>query len=108
VWSGVDPRQISTGPIAPMRYSKRALMIFGAGLVLGLVVVAAELPGLARVASVAMALGILLLPLALVADWRSAGPIAAIVARLCRGKSKKRRTAARRKPRARAPARRRR
>jgi hypothetical protein len=53
-----------------MRYSKLALLTFGAGMILGLAVVAVELPGLARVASLAMAAGIVLLPLALFADWR--------------------------------------
>jgi len=47
-----------------VRYSKTALLIFGAGLVLGLVVVAVEIPGLGRLASLAMAAGIALLPLA--------------------------------------------
>ena len=37
-----------------MRYTKAALLTFGAGLVLALVVVATETQGLARVASAAM------------------------------------------------------
>jgi hypothetical protein len=53
-----------------MRYSKWALLIFGAGLVLGLAVVAAKLPSLARVASLAMAAGIIALPFAAAVDWR--------------------------------------
>jgi hypothetical protein len=53
-----------------LRYSKAALLVFGAGLVLGLAVVSAELYGLARIASVAMAGGIAALPIALIADWR--------------------------------------
>jgi hypothetical protein len=53
-----------------MRYSKWALLIFGAGAVLGLAVVSAGLPRLGRVASLTMAVGIALLPVALVADWR--------------------------------------
>jgi hypothetical protein len=53
-----------------MRYSKRALLVFGAGAALGLVVVSVELPGLGRIASLTMAVGIVLLPLALFADWR--------------------------------------
>jgi hypothetical protein len=52
-----------------MRYTKRALLLFGAGLVLGLVLVSANLSGLERIASLAMAAAILLLPIALVADW---------------------------------------
>lgn len=53
-----------------MRYSKSALLVFGAGMALGLVVVAARLPGLARIASLGMAAGLVLLPFALFADWR--------------------------------------
>jgi len=52
-----------------LRHTKAALLVFGAGAVLGLVVVSVKLPGLARVASAAMALGIAALPFALVADW---------------------------------------
>jgi hypothetical protein len=57
-----------------MRYSKRALLLFGAGAVLGLVVVSAHLAGLGRIASLTMAAGLALLPLALVADWWSHRP----------------------------------
>ncbi|HXO01652.1 MAG TPA: hypothetical protein VN900_06310 [Stellaceae bacterium] len=57
-----------------MRYSKRALLIFGAGLLLGLIFVSANLSGLGRGASLAMATGIMLLPIALVADWWSHRP----------------------------------
>jgi len=64
-----------------VRYSKTALLIFGAGLVLGLVVVAVEIPGLGRLASLAMAAGIALLPLAVIADWRR---VAALAQRLAR------------------------
>jgi hypothetical protein len=53
-----------------LRYSKIALLTFGAGLVLGLAVVAAKLPSLARVASLAMAAGIVALPFTAAADWR--------------------------------------
>lgn len=53
-----------------MRDTKRALLLFGGGLLLGLVVVSAELFWLGRVASLAMAAGIVLLPVALFADGR--------------------------------------
>jgi hypothetical protein len=59
-----------------MRYSKLALLVFGAGCVLGLVVVAVELPGLARVASLAMALGIAALPVTILMDLRRRSPAA--------------------------------
>ncbi|HXC89035.1 MAG TPA: hypothetical protein VNV18_02620 [Stellaceae bacterium] len=55
-----------------MRYTKIALLTFGAGLILGLVVVVAELDALARVASGLMALGVVAIPVGLVADWRLA------------------------------------
>ena len=57
-----------------MRYSKRALLLFGAGLLLGLILVSANLDGIALVGSLAMATGLLLLPAALVADWWSHRP----------------------------------
>jgi hypothetical protein len=53
-----------------MRYSKWALLLFGAGALLGLAVVSAGLPKLGRVASLAMAAGIVLLPVGFIADWR--------------------------------------
>jgi hypothetical protein len=78
-----------------MRYSKQALLVFGAGLVLGLIVVAAELPGLARIASLAMALGIILLPLAVFADWRRA--LLDIARRRAKPKPRQRRRPSRRR-----------
>ena len=57
-----------------MRYSGWALLLFGAGLMLGLVVVSADLAGLARIASVWMFAGIALLPLGLATDWWSHRP----------------------------------
>jgi len=57
-----------------MHYSKRTLLLFGAGLLLGLVVVSANLGWLGRVASMWMFAGIALLPVALVADWWSHRP----------------------------------
>ena len=74
-----------------MRYSKWALLLFGAGLVLGLVVVSARLSGGGPIASAAMMAGIVLLPLAFVADWwRKA---AARVTRRTRAPSRPRRAA---------------
>ena len=55
-----------------MRYTKTALLTFGAGLVLALVVVATETEGLARVASAVMALGIAAIPIGMAVDWRLA------------------------------------
>jgi len=55
-----------------MRYTKTALLTFGAGLVLALVVVATETQGLERVASAAMALGIAGIPIGMAVDWRRA------------------------------------
>ena len=88
-----------------MRYTKTALLTFGAGLVLALVVVATETEGLARVASAAMALGIAANPIGMAVDWR-------LATRVPRrpsgrpGKSRRRRTApaARRRARPRKPA----
>ncbi len=55
-----------------MRYTKIALLTFGAGLLLGLAVVAAEIDALSRVASLTMALGIAALPVGMIVDWRLA------------------------------------
>ncbi len=55
-----------------MRYTKTALLAFGCGLLLGLVVLAAEIKSLERVASALMALGIAGIPIGMVADWRRA------------------------------------
>ena len=84
-----------------MRYTKTALAIFGLGLALGFVIVVGEFARLERVASAVMALGLVLLPVALFADGRGVRAIGWIVARFSRGKRKK----ARAKPR--SPARRR-
>jgi hypothetical protein len=105
-----------------LRYTKAALLLFGLGLALGLVVVAGELPGFERVASGVMALGLVLLPFALVADGRGTAIVQRIRARLSRRKRPKRsaprpaparspasvRAPARRRPAARAPRRKRR
>jgi hypothetical protein len=55
-----------------MRYTKIALLAFGFGLLLGLVVLGAEIKSLERVASGLMALGIAAIPVGMVADWRRA------------------------------------
>jgi hypothetical protein len=73
-----------------MRYTKIALLVFGLGLLLGLVVVALELKSLERVASGLMALRITVIPIGMLMDWRHATKRAQRSAR----------------PRARAPARR--
>ena len=52
-----------------MRYSKMALLAFGLGLLLGLVVIAAEIKALERLASGLMALGIAAIPFGIIADW---------------------------------------
>ncbi len=75
-----------------MRYTKAALLTFGAGLVLALVVVATETQGLDRVASAAMALGIAAIPIGMAVDWRRATR-APRTSPGRRGKSRTRRTA---------------
>ena len=55
-----------------MRYTKIALLTFGAGLVLGLVVVVVEIDPLDRVASGLMALGLVGMPVGMIVDWRLA------------------------------------
>ena len=53
-----------------MRFSKTALLLFGAGLLLGLIAIAGELRWLERAASFAMAFGIAALPVTIVLDLR--------------------------------------
>jgi hypothetical protein len=60
-----------------MRHTKITLLTFGLGLVLGLVVIAAEIKWLERAASGLMALGIAAIPLGLAVDWRRATRAAA-------------------------------
>ncbi|MGH7116450.1 MAG: hypothetical protein ACREE9_18385 [Stellaceae bacterium] len=55
-----------------MRYTKIALLTFGAGLLLGLIVVMAEIDWLGRLASSLMALGLAAIPVGMIADWRLA------------------------------------
>jgi hypothetical protein len=55
-----------------MRYTKTALLAFGCGLVLGLVVIGGEIKSLQRVASGLMALGIAAIPVGMAVDWRRA------------------------------------
>ena len=88
-----------------MRYTKIALLTFGAGLVLALVLVATETQGLERVASAAMALGIVALPIGMAVDWRRATRASRRAVRR-RDKSRTRRTApvTRRRARSRKPA----
>ncbi len=86
-----------------MRYTKIALLTFGAGLVLGLVVVVIEIDPLQRVASGLMALGLAAIPVGMIADWRLATRPAPVKGRR---KPQTRPTAAgpRRAPRPRKPA----
>jgi hypothetical protein len=73
-----------------MRYTKIAILVFGLGLVLGLLVIGAEIKRLERVASGLMALGVGALPVGMIVDWRRAVKAAARSA-----KSAERRTAPR-------------
>jgi Cu/Ag efflux pump CusA len=60
-----------------MRYTKIAILVFGLGLVLGLLVIGAEIKRLERVASALMALGVTALPIGMIVDWRRAVKAAA-------------------------------
>ncbi len=55
-----------------MRYTKIALLTFGVGVVLGLIVVVVDVAALARVASGVMALALFAIPVGMIADWRIA------------------------------------
>ena len=60
-----------------MRYTKIAILVFGLGLVVGLLVIGAEIKRLERVASGLMALGVGALPVGMIVDWRRAVKAAA-------------------------------
>ena len=59
-----------------MRNTKIALLVFGLGLLLGLIIVVAEIKPLERVASGLMASGIAAIPIGMIADWRRAAKVA--------------------------------
>src|SRR5215213_1574631 len=79
-------RKRSAGrPPTRLRYTKAALLIFGLGLVTGLVVVVGEFSEWEYLASFVMALGLVLLPLALFADGRGIAALRWIARRFSRG-----------------------
>jgi len=93
-----------------LRYTKIALLIFGLGMIAGLVVVAGEYPAWERAASAAMALGLVLIPVGLFADGRGMALIRWLTARFSRrktapGRSRQRIPVSRRKQPIRATAR---
>ena len=87
-----------------MRYTKAALLIFGLGLVLGFALIVAEVSAFGWVASGVMALGLVALPVGLLADGRVAF-VQRILARFSR--KKRARSRGRGKTRTRGPVRRR-
>jgi hypothetical protein len=78
-----------------MRYTKIALLIFGLGMIAGLVIVAGEFPAWERAASAVMALGLVLVPLALFADGHGMALVRWLAARLSPRRRTTRRTKAR-------------
>ena len=68
-----------------MRYTKRALLVFGLGLIVGFALIVAEVPSFGLIGSAIMALGLVGLPVALVADGRIAF-VQRILARFSRPK----------------------
>jgi hypothetical protein len=86
-------RSLASRP-QPMRYTKIALLTFGAGLLLGLVVVVIEIDLLDRLASGLMALGLAAIPIGLAVDWRLATKTARQPPPKARRKAPARRTAA--------------
>jgi len=80
-------RKRSAGrPPTRLRYTKAALLIFGLGLVTGLVVVVGEFSEWEYLASGIMALGLVLLPLGLFADGRGIAALRWIARRFSRRK----------------------
>jgi xanthosine utilization system XapX-like protein len=89
-----------------MRYTKMALLTFGAGLMLGLIVVVTEFDPLDRAASGLMALGLFGIPVGMIVDWRLATRAARRPAKKRAGNAGRRALPAssRRPPRPRKPA----
>ncbi len=67
-----------------MRYTKIALLIFGLGMIAGLVVVVGEYAAWERAASALMALGLVLVPVGLFADGSGMALLRWLAARLSR------------------------
>jgi hypothetical protein len=89
-----------------LRYTRAALLLFGAGLLLGFVVVVGEFDRWGWTASTLMAVGLVLLPAALLADGHGFALIAWIAARFRRNRRPKPRPKSRRATsRRKAPAR---
>ena len=88
-----------------MRYTKLALLTFGAGLTLALIAVAVDIVQMQRIASTAMALGIAAIPIGMAVDWHLATRVPRRPSRR-RGKTRMRCTtpATRRRARSRKPA----
>src|SRR3954447_20874743 len=85
-------RKRSAGrPSIRLRYTKAALLIFGLGLAIGLVVVVGEFSAWNYLASAVMALGLVLLPLGLFADGRGFAVLRWIARRFSRRKPKPKR-----------------
>jgi hypothetical protein len=83
---------------AALRYTKAALLLFGLGLALGFAIVVGGFDGFGWIASALMALGLVLLPPALLADGKGLA-VRAWLARLPRRRRRKPRA----KPRTTAP-----
>jgi hypothetical protein len=72
-----------------LRYTRAALLVFGLGVALGFVIVVGEFARFRWAASLVMALGLVALPLALIADGKALALRAWFAARLPRGRKKK-------------------
>jgi hypothetical protein len=85
-----------------MRLTKAALLLFGAALLFGLFVKAAEISELGRIAAAAIALAILLVPAGIAADlWRRLRPRRRRVRKPARKVSRRRPAPVRRRSRSR-------
>jgi membrane protein implicated in regulation of membrane protease activity len=67
-----------------LHYTKTALLVFGAGMIAGLVVVAGEYTAWQRPAAALMALGLVLIPIGLFADGHGMAALSWLAARLSR------------------------
>jgi hypothetical protein len=86
-----------------MRYTKIALLTFGFGLALGLAVIAADIKSLERIASGSMALGIVAIPIGILADLQRVAKARSRIARRRTRMAARRAMTAARRPRKLAP-----
>jgi hypothetical protein len=84
-------KRSAAAPPTRLHYTKAALLIFGLGLAIGFVIVVGGVSGWSRLASLIMALGLVLLPLGVFADMRGFAALLWVARRLSRRRQRSKR-----------------